>query len=450
MFKKLLILLLPVMLQFTVRAQQLPRKIYHGVAITAINDSVKKATGLTAGLHIDKILPEGTIARTDIAVGDILLSVNDSIVRTSTELSKLYIQEGFAVRYHIYRAGKKRIVKGIAQAKPEEKPSVGDTRYVTVPFGKNRLRGILNIPSGTGPFPAVLFIQGYTCSPVCDLPDWHPYRRIPEGLAANGYIVLRIEKPGIGESDGPTVCEDMDLLTEAKGFESGLDYLHSLPEVKKEKVFVYGHSLGGIVAPLLDKNKITGGIAAYGTSHEPWFEYLIQMIRYQNPNLGADYLENEVKVRKYHRLLFELMENKKLPREVCKIDTSYERIMREDLQYDGGRRLFGRDASVFWDLNTVNLPERWASFGKPVLILYGTADIEVMTPDASKEIIAIVNRYHPGTGTFRELVHTNHSFAKVGPMEVEYIHQQEGLRVNDMKEKFNEDGFRYFVEWAGK
>jgi len=35
-------------------------------------------------------------------------------------------------------------------------------------------------------------------------------------------------------------------------------------------------------------------------------------------------------------------------------------------------------------------------------------------------------------------------------MEVEYIHQQEGLRVNDMKEKFNEDGFRYFVEWAGK
>lgn len=83
-------------------------------------------------------------------------------------------------------------------------------------------------------------------------------------------------------------------------------------------------------------------------------------------------------------------------------------------------------------------------------ILYGTADIEVMTPDASKEIIAIINRYHPGTGTFRELVHTNHSFAKVGPMEVEYIHQQEGLRVNDMKEKFNEDGFRYFVEWAGK
>lgn len=122
-------------------------------------------------------------------------------------------------------------------------------------------------------------------------------------------------KTGIGESDGPTICEDMDLLTEAKGFEAGLDYLHSLAESKKEKVFVYGHSLGGIVAPLLDKNKITGGIAAYGTSDEPWFEYLIQMIRYQNPNLGADYLENEVKVRKYHRLLFELMENKKLPRE---------------------------------------------------------------------------------------------------------------------------------------
>ena len=447
MMKKLITV--PLLFIFlTCIGQDLPRKIYHGAAVSALNDSLKKATGLSYGLKLENILPEGTLSTTGARKGDILLMVNDSTMRTNNDLIRFPLNEGMAVRYQIFREGKKFYLKAVARPKPVETAAKSTVRYVTVPFGKNRLRGILNIPQGTGPFPAVLFIQGYTCSAVCDLPDWHPYRKVPEGLAANGFIVLRIEKPGIGESQGEIQCEDMDLDTEAKSFESGLDYLAALPEVKKSKIFVYGHSLGGIVAPMLDHKKITGGIAAYGTTHEPWFEYLIQMIRYQNPNLGADHLDNEVRVRKYHRLFFELMENKKMPEEVCKLDTAYRRMMTEDLQYDGGRRLFGRDITTFWDLNDVNLTKQWADFGKPVLIMYGTADIEVMTPDAPKEIISIVNRYHPGNGTFRLMENTNHSYAKVGPMEVEYIHQQEGLRTTDIKEKFNNDSFLYFLEWA--
>ncbi len=445
---KKLILLPFLFVSCLLTAQDLPRKIFHGTAVSVINDSIKKATGLTYGLKIETIFPEGTMATTSAKAGDILLMVNDSVLRTNTDLIRFPLNEGMAVRYQIFRDGKKSFLKAVARPKPVETPRQGTIRYVTVPFGKNRLRGILNIPQGTGPFPAVLFIQGYTCSAVCDLPDWHPYRKVPEGLAANGYIVLRVEKPGIGESQGEIRCEDMDLNTEAKSFEAGLDYLNTLAEVKKNKIFVYGHSLGGIVAPMLDHTKITGGIAAYGTTHEPWFEYLIQMIRYQNPNLGADYIDNETRVRKYHRLFFELMENKKMPAEVCKLDTAYERMMTEDLQYDGGRRLFGRDITTFWDLNDVNLTKEWAAFSKPVLIMYGTADIEVMTADAPKEIIAIVNRYHPGNGTFRFMENTNHSYAKVGPMEVEYIHQQEGLRTSDIKEHFNDDSYRYFLDWA--
>lgn len=447
---KKLILLPLLFLPFLLMAQELPRKIYHGAAVSMISDSLKKVTGLSYGLKIETILPEGTLAATSAKPGDVLLQVNDSLLRTNADLVRFPLYEGMAVRYQIFRDDKKSYLKAVARPKPMEKPVTGTARYVTVPFGKSRLRGILNIPAGSGPFPAVLFIQGYTCNAVCDLPDWHPYRKIPEGLTANGYVVLRIEKPGVGESQGEIQCEDMDLYTEAKSFQSGLDYLHSLAEVNKQKIFVYGHSLGGVIAPMLDHNKITGGIAAYGTSHEPWFEYLIKMIRYQNPNLGADYIENEAKVRKYHRLFYELMINRKMPVDVCKLDTVYKNMMTEDLQYDGGRRLFGRDISTFRDLNDVNLTKAWASFPKPVLIMFGTADIEVMTPDASKEIVAIINRYHPGNGTFRQMEDTNHSFAKVGPMEVEYIHQQEGLRTQDIKEKFNDDSYRYFVEWANQ
>lgn len=429
-------------------AQELPRKIFHGAAVTALSDSLKKATGLTSGLRVESILPEGTLSAAGAQTGDILLMVNDSLLKSNSDLVKFPLSAGMAVRYQIFRNGKTSSLKAVARPRPAEKTSGSTVRYITVPFGKNKLRGILNIPQGSGPFPTVLFIQGYTCSAVCDLPQWHPYRKIPEGLALNGYLVLRIEKPGVGESQGPVLCEDMDLKTEVKSFNAGLHFLHSLPEVNKSKIFVYGHSLGGIVAPLLDHEKITGGIAAYGTTHEPWFEYLIQMIRYQNPNLGADYIENEEKVRKYHRLFFELMENKKMPEEVCKLDTAYKRMMTEDLQYDGGRRLFGRDVTTYWDLNEIPLTGKWASFSKPVLIMYGTADIEVMTPDASKEIVAIVNRYHPGNGTFRVMEDTNHSFAKVGPMEVEYLHQREGLRISDIREKFNDEAYRFFIEWA--
>jgi dienelactone hydrolase len=436
----LFVCLFVMMSSFASRSQTLVRKAYHGAQL------IPNADG--KGLTVKGIQPLGTLAAAGLKDEDILLTVNGKALQKLEDLTSLILQEGQKIIYTYTRDNKVGTTTIQAKGRPKEVFTKGENTYVVVPFGKNQLRGIVNKPTGAGPFPTVLFIQGYTCSAVCDAPDWHPYRRIAEGLAAMGYAVLRVEKPGMGESVGPTKCEEMDLLTERDAFEAGLNWLEAQPFALKGKSFIYGHSLGGIIAPMISDHRPLAGVAAYGTTHVPWLEYFYQMLRTQGPSGGQDYLENELAMRKYHKLLNLLLEDKKTPQEAIAIDTSFKRILINDFQYDGGRRLLGRDISTYWDLNHVNLTQAWAKTECPVLIGYGTADIEVMTPDMPKTIISIVNRYHPGNGTFMELQGLNHGYCNVGSQGVEYKNQDYDAKINLYKTAFDNKAVTMFTDWA--
>ena len=432
------LLLLSLALGLTALAQTLPRKAYHG-------GQLKPDSG---GIRVLKVLPGGTMEAAGMQDGDLLLAVNGKPVTKSSELIALGLLEGQKAAYQFRRAGSVRSAKATVKAKAKEVWPKGEVQYVAVPFGKDLLRGIVNKPAGPGPFPTVLFIQGYTCSPVCDAPDWHPYRRIAEGLAERGYAVLRVEKPGMGESAGPTHCEDMDLVTEAAAFEAGLNWLEAQPYAGKGKSYIYGHSLGGIVAPMIAEHHKLSGVAVYGTLSSPWFEYLLYMLRSQGPNMGQDYIENERNQHLYQKLLYHMMVEYKTPKEVIVMDTAYERLLKRDFDYDGGRRLLGRDVSTFWDLNRVDFTSAWAKTACPVLGCYGTADIEALNAEGVQTIAAIVNRYHPGNGSYRLLEGVNHAFAQVGSMKAEYEGQDPATKQKRMQTSFDPVAITSFTDWV--
>ena len=59
-----------------------------------------------------------------------------------------------------------------------------------------------------------------------------------------------VDKPGCGDSEGGPWTE-IDFMTELDGYRQGLKALKASPFVDPEHVFLFGHSMGGVMAPLL-------------------------------------------------------------------------------------------------------------------------------------------------------------------------------------------------------
>jgi dienelactone hydrolase len=144
--------------------------------------------------------------------------------------------------------------------------TVFDYGHVTLPDGI-RLRTILSRPAKpAGRAPAVLFLQGGGCSSI-DIPfappDVWPMTLISEP-AARGFVTMRVEKPGVGESEGPR-CAEGGFREELAGYRAALHELAANPAVDPKRIFLFGDSLGGFMAPLLARETRVAGISTFGT-----------------------------------------------------------------------------------------------------------------------------------------------------------------------------------------
>src|SRR5262249_49449940 len=143
-----------------------------------------------------------------------------------------------------------------------------DVVYGAVASRGARLRTIVSGPKAPGRHPAVMLIQGYGCFSI-DNPVGEPggFTRIARDLARHGYVTMRLDRPGCGDSEGGP-CKDVDFDTELDGFREALRALKRLDFVDAENVFIFGHSMGGIVGLIIAAELPVRGLAVYGTPSE--------------------------------------------------------------------------------------------------------------------------------------------------------------------------------------
>ena len=116
------------------------------------------------------------------------------------------------------------------------------------PAGHNKLAATLSVPSGMGPFPAVVLISG-TGHNTRDEDVWgHKiFLVLADALNRKGVAVLRYDKRGVGGSTGDyDAATTVDFTSDA---EAAVTWLKSQPEIDPHHVGVLGHSEGGIIAP---------------------------------------------------------------------------------------------------------------------------------------------------------------------------------------------------------
>jgi uncharacterized protein len=111
------------------------------------------------------------------------------------------------------------------------------------------LAATLTIPTGKGPFPAVLLLSGSGPHDRDESLMGHkPFLVLADYLTRSGIVVLRADKRGVGKSGGDYSKAVMtDFASDAL---AGLRYLKTRLEVDSHKIGLLGHSEGGVEAPM--------------------------------------------------------------------------------------------------------------------------------------------------------------------------------------------------------
>jgi pimeloyl-ACP methyl ester carboxylesterase len=143
----------------------------------------------------------------------------------------------------------------VVHKRPQEDAiNAGPTPYVQqeIHFANiiahNQIAGTLSLPTGAGPFPAVVLISG-TGHNTRDEDVWghKVFLVLADTLTRNGFAVLRYDKRGVGGSSGNyDAATSVDFTSDA---EAAVAWLKTQSHIDARHIGVLGHSEGGIIAP---------------------------------------------------------------------------------------------------------------------------------------------------------------------------------------------------------
>jgi hypothetical protein len=163
-------------------------------------------------------------------------------------------------------------------------PSAFHEQSVTIGTDPWKLPGILTEPNGSGPFPAVVLVQGSGPHDEDETVGSNkPFKDLAWGLASRGIIVLRYEKRT--HKYAAQLAKDMGNLTVKEEVtddaRAAAALLASLPEVQKAHIFVLGHSLGGMLAPrIAEGDDQIAGIIIMAGSTRPLGQIVVDQVKY--------------------------------------------------------------------------------------------------------------------------------------------------------------------------
>jgi pimeloyl-ACP methyl ester carboxylesterase len=270
-------------------------------------------------------------------------------------------------------------------------------------------RAILTRPErSTGRRPAILFVPWLSCdsveSPKGATPGIDQFlRRL---AAETPFVLLRIDKPGVGDSEG--VCADTDLETEIEGSRAALAFLRAHPWVDPCRILIMGQSFSGAFLPIVAGETPVAGYVVINSWVRSWFERLIEFerLRMERGKLAPGDISERVAafVELYTGFLLE----KKTPADVIKEKPALARVWEDQPAHQ-----YGRPAVFFHQLQALNASRAWSGVRVPTLAIWGEADF-VMHRIDHERLVALVNANTPGAAKLLTVPGMDHAMRVTG------------------------------------
>jgi dipeptidyl aminopeptidase/acylaminoacyl peptidase len=415
------------------QSDNLPRRSFLGIGMDSLTRAQKDDLGIKEGMQVVSVIPTCTGANAGIQPGDVLLGINQTKASSSQTIIAFSRQQpaGVPLEFQILRGNKKITLKSTMGSYPIETYDDLLVAYGSVKVNGSRLRTIVTQPRTGSNFPAILYIQGIGCASVDNALDTaNTQTQLVNHLARAGFMVMRVDKMGTGDSEG-VPCMDLDFTTEAAGYAGGLKDLASRANVDRNSLYIIGHSLGGVWGPMIAKDFPVKGIVAYGTIGTNYLEYITNSRRTVAHAIGLTAAQTDEYVRDFAKcfgLFFSLDFNKEETLKKC-ADCSDELRLTEI-----------RSNKFQEQLYNTNIPELWKAYNGNVLTLWGTADFISVQSD-HKLIADIVNDSHPGNAQFAVVKDVDHGMGLATSFE-----QAARIRFGD----FNPQVSEAILAWIGK
>lgn len=384
-------------------SQSLERRAFLGIQMEVVTDEVQRVMNLPSakGILISRVIPGSTAEMAGFEKGDILLKI-ESTELTGTQqvvdLLKNY-RSGQQLNYTLYHNGKTLTKKVTVQGLLRESYAGLEVIYSSVRAGDSELRTIITKPAKSGKLPAILFIQGIGCYSLdSPLDSSRSEIQLFNQLARKGFVVMRVDKSGIGDSKGMP-CEKIDFNAELEGYMQAFASMKRLEYVDTSKTFILGHSMGGVMAPLIAKKYSVAGIVAYGTIGVNFMEYWINTRKTIGDAYQMDDVEKDDYIKEQTQCAALLLNARMTKEEAVKINP--ECAATFDV-------LLLRDYQFWYQLYDVNIPGNWRTYPGKVLAMWGSTDF-IAAKQEHQFIAEVVNGAHPGNATFMVAENSSHA-----------------------------------------
>ncbi|HXZ78908.1 MAG TPA: PDZ domain-containing protein [Terriglobales bacterium] len=379
----------------------LPRKGYLGVSLHDPQPG-------KPGAEIRRVTPGTAAAQLGLKSGDRILSVNSTPLNDPIAIDRAWetLRAGDQVKLGVLRDGKESALVVTVPPLPKEEIQDFDVIYGSVTADKGlRLRTILTRPrSATGRLPGIFLVGWLSCdSAEAPLGIQDGFARFIRNLITqSGFVMMRMDKPGVGDSEG--ICSDTDFLTELAGYRAAFESFTRSQYVDPKKIVMLGMSNGGGVLPLVAGDYPVAGYVVSGGWVKTWLEHMLEIERRRLTLSGKNPGEVSDQMRGYEEFYDLYLNGVKTPGEVLREKPNLAPLWTED----GGHQ-YGRPAAFYQQLQDLNLAAAWQKVNVPVLSVHGEYDW-IMTGQDHQMIAGIVNANKPGFGKFVEIPKMDHGY----------------------------------------
>ncbi|HEX5149838.1 MAG TPA: alpha/beta fold hydrolase [Parafilimonas sp.] len=203
-----------------------------------------------SGIKCDKVeaITDASGNKLTFAINNIKVSYTGTLLNDST-LSGTFTQ-GAKLPLDLHRSDIPYVAK--VKNRPQTPKPPFPYKSEEVVYSANGLQygGTITIPQGSGSFPAVLLITGSGAQDRDETIFSHkPFAVLADALTRDGFIVLRVDDRGIGNSTGNfSASTTADFVNDVN---ASLNYLKSRHEVNNKKIGLLGHSEGAMIAPVV-------------------------------------------------------------------------------------------------------------------------------------------------------------------------------------------------------